>query len=414
MDNLDQVERGTPDEDGNQVPFIVIREDEDEPHRRTFYKVVEIFGDKLENRPSVFAALMADQDEPVEVGTTKNKINLEKLNSVIERLENPINPLSVMNKSNRVTMVRKRVVDLKLKVEEHGYWNEDEFIQLAKKEEPDMVERKILDYVQKIADAKKLLKWPPPWFSLILTTVHMIFFLVTNYDQGQEITDALSFDTDLRNQSWRYVTYSLVHLDSSHIISNMLLQIFTACLLEMRHGPRRVFVLFFTGVISSSLAYYTFDDSILLGSSGGVYCLVASSFCTTIFNWNEDEVVLINRLDDKKTPHAFGGKLVRLLKLVLILLFTSFDFGSALYRRFGSREDSGVSVIAHAFGFLAGFLLGFTLLKNERTEKWETVLKFTCLAIFLLLFIAGLGINIAGYRGLVGCLTQCRNVTDMG
>ena len=210
------------------------------------------------------------------------------------------------------------------------------------------------------------------------------------------------------------MTYSLVHLDSSHIISNMLLQIFTACLLEMRHGPRRVFVLFFTGVISSSLAYYTFDDSILLGSSGGVYCLVASSFCTTIFNWNEDEVVLINRLDDKKTPHAFGGKLVRLLKLVLILLFTSFDFGSALYRRFGSREDSGVSVIAHAFGFLAGFLSGFTLLKNERTEKWETVLKFTCLAIFLLLFIAGLGINIAGYRGLVGCLTVCRNVTDMG
>ena len=195
MDNLDQMERGRPDEDGNQVPFIVMREDEDEPHRRTFYKVVEIFGDKLENRPSVFAALMADQDEPVEVGTTKNKINLEKLNSVIERLENPINPLSVMNKSNRVTMVRKRVVDLKLKVEEHGYWNEDEFIQLAKKEDPDMVERKILDYVQKIADAKKLLKWPPPWFSLILTTVHMIFFLVTNYDQGQEITDALSFDT---------------------------------------------------------------------------------------------------------------------------------------------------------------------------------------------------------------------------
>ena len=201
------------------------------------------------------------------------------------------------------------------------------------------------------------------------------------------------------------MTYSLVHLDSSHIISNMLLQMFTACLLEMRHKAWRVFVLFFTGVISSSLAYYIFDNSILLGSSGGVYCLVASSFCTTIFNWNEDEVVLINRLDDTKTPHAFGGKLVRLLKLVLILLFTSFDFGSALYRRFVSQEDSGVSVIAHAFGFLAGFLFGFTLLRNERTEKWETVLKFTCLAIFIILFIAGLVINIAGYRGLVGCLS---------
>ena len=192
MNNLDQVEKGRQDEDGNQVPLIkVMREDEDEPHRRTFNKVVEIFGDKLEQRLSVLDVFRAAQDEPDEVDRTKNKINLKKLNSVIERLENPINPLSVMNKSNRITMVRKRVVELDV----DGFWDEDEFLQLAKKENPDESERKILDYVQKIADGKKLLKWPPPWFSLILTTVHMIFFLVTNYDQGQEITDALSFDT---------------------------------------------------------------------------------------------------------------------------------------------------------------------------------------------------------------------------
>ena len=211
---------------------------------------------------------------------------------------------------------------------------------------------------------------------------------------------------DKRRQVWRYVTYSLVHMNSTHILMNLLLQIGTACLLEMRHGPWRVFVLFFLGALSSSLAYYIFaDDSVTLqGSSGGVYCLVASSVCTTIFNWNEDEVVLINRFDDKKTPHAFGGKLVRLLKLLLLILFTSFDFGSALYRRL-AEEDSGVSVVAHVFGFLAGFLFGFTLLRNEKTERWEIVLKFTCLAIFLVLFLIGLGINIAGYRGLVGSLS---------
>merc|ERR1712037_468585 len=121
------------------------REDEDEPHRKTFYKVVEIFGDKLEKRPSVkdsvVAALMG-QDEPDYVDKTKNKINLMKLNSVIERLENPINPLSVMNKSNRITMVRKRVVDLD--VEEDGFWNESEFLELRRKEDPDLAERKIL------------------------------------------------------------------------------------------------------------------------------------------------------------------------------------------------------------------------------------------------------------------------------
>ena len=228
MDDLDQMERGGQDEDdslvhnsnslndicegaegsqedanngkpGCKMPLIVMREDEDEdePHRKTFHKVVDIFGDKLEKRSSYMTVItgQVERDEPDNV-ETKNKINLMKLNSVIERLENPINPLSVMNRSNRITVVRKRVVNLDVELD--GYWNEEEFLELHRKEDPDMAERKILDYVQKIADAKKLLKWPPPWFSLILTTVHLILFLVTSYDQGgagHQITEVLQFDT---------------------------------------------------------------------------------------------------------------------------------------------------------------------------------------------------------------------------
>ena len=226
MDDLDQMERGGQDEDDNLVhnsnslndicegagggqedanngkpgckmPLIVMREDEDEPHRKTFHKVVDIFGDKLEKRSSYMTVItgQAERDEPDNV-ETKNKINLMKLNSVIERLENPINPLSVMNRSNRITVVRKRVVNLDVELD--GYWNEEEFLELHRKKDPDMAERKILDYVQKIADAKKLLKWPPPWFSLILTTVHLSLFMETHYDQmgtGQEIIEVLEFDT---------------------------------------------------------------------------------------------------------------------------------------------------------------------------------------------------------------------------
>ena len=228
MDNLDQMERGRQDEvdslvrnsnslkdncegegseggqedtsngePGCKIPLIVMREDEDEPNRKTFHKVVDIFGDKLEKRPSYITVItgQAEQDEPDNV-ETKNKINLMKLNSVIERLENPINPLSVMNRSNRITVVRKRVVNLDVELD--GYWNEDEFLELHRKENPRLTEKKILNYVQKIADAKKLFMWPPPWFSLILTTVHLILFLETHYDQmgaGQEMIEVLEFDT---------------------------------------------------------------------------------------------------------------------------------------------------------------------------------------------------------------------------
>ena len=242
MDDLDQMERGGQDEDDNlvhnsnilkekyegegaeggqedanngkpgcKIPPIVIREDEDEPIRKAFCKVVDIFGDKLEKRPSIAnlinvigtdntpSAFYSSDDimlGQVEEGMTKNKINLMKLNSVIRRLENPINPLSVMNENKRIITVRQGVVNLDVELD--GYWNEEEFLELHRKEDPDMAERKILDYVQKIADAKKLLKWPPPWFSLILTTVHLILFMVTSYDQGgagHQITEVLQFDT---------------------------------------------------------------------------------------------------------------------------------------------------------------------------------------------------------------------------
>ena len=222
MNDLDRVERGGGQGGGNnrepesRIPLIVMREDpEEEPHKRTFFKVVEIFGDKLSPRSSAHPLSVLDgiynntvgrleEDEPDNVDKTKNKINLMKLNSVIERLENPINPLSVMNRSNRTTVVRNRVNAMALEVEHEGFLNEGEFLALHRKQENLVTElserealnteKKILNYVQKIADAKKLLKWPPPWFSLILTTLHLLLFLVDDIDQQDVLTDKLQFD----------------------------------------------------------------------------------------------------------------------------------------------------------------------------------------------------------------------------
>ena len=240
MDDLDQMEEGGQDEVGSlvhnsdllkdncegegaegsqgaanngepgcKIPRIVIREDES--IRKAFCKVVDIFGDKQEKSPSIADLIngIGTDNRPsaldnsdnimlgqVEQDMTKNKINLLKLNSVIRRLENPINPLSVMNENKRTITVREGVVNLDVELD--GYWNEDEFLELHRKENPRLTEKKILNYVQKIADAKKLFMWPPPWFSLILTTVHLILFLETHYDQmgaGQEMIEVLEFDT---------------------------------------------------------------------------------------------------------------------------------------------------------------------------------------------------------------------------
>ena len=233
MDDLHHMERGTLDEvedanllknniEGNNIeeaheevnneepPSEVMRcESEEDRHTRTFFKVVEIFGDKQKAGLRKTLKEEFGRNTGDEVGTKRNKIDLQKLNSVIERLENPINPLSVMNRSNRYTQVRHHVKN-QLQVEDkddeqgYAYMSESEFLALHQKQvngsttDPKtlITEKKILDYIQKIADAKKLVKWPPPWFSLVLTIIHLILFLVTNYNPESDVlTEHLQFDT---------------------------------------------------------------------------------------------------------------------------------------------------------------------------------------------------------------------------
>ena len=222
MDDLHHMEGGSLDEveDANllrnnieeahkEPPSEVMRcESEEDRHTRTFFKVVEIFGDKQKAglRKTLKEEFGRKTDE---VDTKRNKIDLLKLNSVIERLENPINPLSVLNRSNRYTQVRHHVknqLQVEDKDEEQGYayMSESEFLALHQKQvngsttdsKTMITEKKILDYIQKIADAKKLVKWPPPWFSLVLTIIHLILFLVTNYNPESDVlTEHLQFDT---------------------------------------------------------------------------------------------------------------------------------------------------------------------------------------------------------------------------
>ena len=116
MADLHHMERGTFDEvedasllnnniEGNNIeeaheevnneepPSEVMRcESEEDRHTRTFFKVVEIFGDKQKAGLRKTLKEEFGRNTGDEVGTKRNKIDLMKLNSVIERLENPLKP----------------------------------------------------------------------------------------------------------------------------------------------------------------------------------------------------------------------------------------------------------------------------------------------------------------------------------
>ena len=148
------------------------------------------------------------------------------------------------------------------------------------------------------------------------------------------------------------------------------------------------------------MVFYLFNDGHLIGCSGGVYSLLASSLSTTILNWREHKAVLI-RVTRHQAPFAFAGKVLRIIKLIAILAFTLLDIGLAVYRRY-SNHDARISVVAHVFGALAGFLVGFTLLRDIRETSREKRLKFICWSVFCVGFGLALGQNIAGSRKWVG------------
>jgi hypothetical protein len=57
-----------------------------------------------------------------------------------------------------------------------------------------------------------------------------------------------------------------------------------------------------------------------------------------------------------------------------------------------------VSVLAHVSGALTGFLTGFSLLKDEREERWEKAWKPICLCVFSVGFGMALALNIVESR----------------
>ena len=115
---------------------------------------------------------------------------------------------------------------------------------------------------------------------------------------------------------------------------------------------------------------------------------MAAALAVTILNWKEDKAILWKFRRDK-VPFAMGGRMYQILKLVTIFTFASLDFGSAAYRAIVGHEDTGVSVLAHIFGFLTGLLAGFIVCMDRIEEKWERVLKQVCwtLSVYLLSII---------------------------
>ena len=76
-------------------------------------------------------------------------------------------------------------------------------------------------------------------------------------------------------ETWRFITYGLVHNNGSHLVHNILGLLMTGWTLEYYHSSWRVVIIYITGIVFGGLgrlnpvtSLYSLPDTPLAGSSG--------------------------------------------------------------------------------------------------------------------------------------------------
>jgi membrane associated rhomboid family serine protease len=87
----------------------------------------------------------------------------------------------------------------------------------------------------------------------------------------------LAFSSNHKSELWRFLTYSLLHAGTAHLIINIILQLVIALPLETEIGHTAVTLVYFGGVVWGSLAASLSNDGLLMvGASSGIYGLLMS------------------------------------------------------------------------------------------------------------------------------------------
>ncbi|KAJ3651119.1 hypothetical protein Zmor_017177 [Zophobas morio] len=224
--------------------------------------------------------------------------------------------------------------------------------------------------------------WPPRLGMVIISCIEIIFFFIDELKETNSTNSATGpmaklfiYDPVKRYEFWRYLTYMFVHIGYSHLVYNLVVQIFIGIPLEMVHGWWRVLLIYFAGVIAGSLGTSITNPTFkLAGASGGVYSLVTAHIATIIMNWAEMSFPVI--------------------QLIIFIIITGGDFSISIYNRYWVKEDEQTGYAAHVTGALAGLLVGIVVLRNLKLTKKENVMWWIAVAIYMILMLVGICWNL--------------------
>ena len=195
--------------------------------------------------------------------------------------------------------------------DKNGYLDKDEFADFVARLDMCELDAKeqqlnhvLTGHIKTAAYAGECRLCPPPLFILLVTLLQLGTFVyhtlrladlgeTTAWDGPAPLCSSLIYSPFLREQAWRFLTYSLVHSGFSHLVLNLAMQLAVGLPLECGQGTIRTALVYVLGVLAGSLATTCFDPTVYLaGASGGVYSLILAHLSTLILNWKEDVLIV--------------------------------------------------------------------------------------------------------------------------
>lgn len=135
-------------------------------------------------------------------------------------------------------------------------------------------------------DASQILYRHKEKFTLFLTALCVLIYIAMWLGLSEPIIDALHFpaDTSERDQFWRYLTHTLVHLSTLHILFNLTWWWIFGGAIERKCGMRKLFTIYFIAGLFSGIAQFSVSGSWFFGLSGVVYAVLGYVFVLDKFS----------------------------------------------------------------------------------------------------------------------------------
>ena len=238
-----------------------------------------------------------------------------------------------------------------------------------------------------------------PFYTLTMFILYMTMYYTV--PPGTTLYNNLKLETQLmtqyhKDQIYRWYTYSLLHANGLHLLSNMLTLMIYGILLESGRcldyiidvftigvGPDavlgfkevgmktlRIFIIHTFAIIGSAFAVMW--ESVakgnsrinVVGASGGIYGLYAAHLSNLVINWTE---------------------LSLMLRTTTVLFFSGMLIGDITMTTIAFKNDTNkdISYTGHIGGAVMGLLTGIVFLHNIKKLKWELYLRIVCLTMAL-------------------------------